>query len=78
MELIDNEVRKFLNTKFDADSYNHEPTNKIPLYYRGQLSSQYKQQEETLKKIIADFVVPVREEQVTLKIFIKTTVKTSS
>ena len=72
MELIDNEVRKFLNRKFDADPTSHDPANKIPLYYRSQMSLQYKQEKETLKKIIADFVVPVKEEdQVKLNIFYK-------
>ena len=75
MLTIDNEIEKFLTRKFTA-KVNTEPNDitTLNLYFRNQMSTQYKQVEDTLKKIIYDNAKPINENhKLQLHIYYKTT-----
>ena len=72
MEVIDGEVRKFMDPKYSNMDENPTEKQQIPLYYQNQMNSQYLQEEKSLRKIISNHVAP-REDtaEVKLQIYYK-------
>jgi hypothetical protein len=70
MDLIDKEINKFLQHKFD-DNNNQDNVEQINIFYRNQMSSQHKQEEQMLRKIIDDHLNPRPNSCVKLSIFYK-------
>lgn len=70
MEVIEKEVKKFMDRKQNSQCNNNLNTNKIELFYRNQMSSSYKHEEKQLRKIIKENVNPVAPStQVQLRIY---------
>jgi predicted GIY-YIG superfamily endonuclease len=67
-KLVDDVINKFLNRKFE-EQINSEPENKINLYYRSQMSSQYKMEEKNIRKILEDNVTPRDGSRINLSIY---------
>ena len=71
MSLINDVVEKFIEVHMREDQVD-DSREKITLLFRGQMTSHYKQDEQSIKKIIRDHVLPVNEnEKVYLQIFYK-------
>ena len=59
MDIIEREIKAFLDRKFTSTEETIRPsTEDIQLYFKNQMSSQYKQEEHTLQKIVSDHVTP--------------------
>ena len=58
INVIDGEIGKFLDRKASPDTNTTAEGSTISLFYRNQMSSQYKQEEENFKKIISDYITP--------------------
>ena len=71
MKIIDKTVKEFLDNKIQQ----HDPSpikNKVNLYFRGQMSSNYKVEEEQLKQIVTKNVKVVSDEdRINLLIYYK-------
>ena len=61
MQVIDNTVRDFLNKINVNNSPLTTGNNPINLFFQGQMSSNYKMEENELKKMVSDHVKPVNE-----------------
>jgi predicted GIY-YIG superfamily endonuclease len=76
MQVIETEIHRFLNKKLDNSDTN-VPDNvnleQINLFYRGQMSNQYKQEEKNLRKILADNISPRQNASIQLSIYYKNT-----
>ena len=71
-EIIDSEIRKFLNTKFENNISENKKTA-IKLFYKGQYHKNYKQDESVLKEIIKKGVIPKdKTKYINLSIYYKT------
>jgi hypothetical protein len=55
ISLIDKEIKNFMNGKFKKEK--QEQKDKIKIYFKGQMTSQYKQQEDQLKSIVKKNIV---------------------
>lgn len=72
MKTIDNEIKSFLDKRCSGQSNTNINADNIKLFFKNQMSTQYKQQEESLKCIIGKNVIPVNtEKKVTLNIYYK-------
>jgi hypothetical protein len=70
MKIIETEIKRFLQRKYDTPEMPRKTDLKI--YYKGQFTSQYKQEEQQLRKIIEDNVTPAAETStVKLQIYYK-------
>ena len=71
MKLIEDQINKFLNRKLSTKLATPNQ-NSINIYYRGQMSSMYKQEETRLNKIFIDQISPCDpESKVNLLIYYK-------
>lgn len=61
MKSIEDEIQKFLNKKLDNNKYVINNNNPVKLYFKNQMTSQYKQDEHRLKQIISDYTAPTEE-----------------
>jgi len=62
--LVEKEIEKFINRKFrktNNDQSNNNQKEVIPLFYQNQMTSNYKQQESYLRKIIENDVKPASD-----------------
>jgi predicted GIY-YIG superfamily endonuclease len=76
MKVIETEINRFLNMKFENTGRNSpEPENldTINLFYRGQMSNQYKQEEKNLRNILSDNITPRRGASIKLSVYYKNT-----
>ena len=71
MNIVEREVRRFLDSKQDVNNHDNLIPSTIKLYYKNQMCTQYKQEENNLKSIIYDNVKPKHEHQVHLNIYYK-------
>ena len=74
MKTIQNVVNKFISKHIENPPQNQcdTETEKILLYYRNQMSSYYKQEEQNLKRIISSNVLPTDENKsISLLIYYK-------
>ena len=70
LALIENEIERFLNKKQLPDDYIMPQDNNIELYFKNQMSSLYKQEENNLCNIIKENVKPVDDQKkITLRVF---------
>ena len=73
MKIIDKEISNFLSKRFSPENHNSEEptTDPTKLYYRSQMSSQYKQEEKNLQDIITNNIKPVNNQKIELMIYYK-------
>ena len=73
MKIIDKEISNFLSKRFSPENHNSEEptTDPTKLYYRSQMSSQYKQEEKNLQDIIKNNIKPVNNQKIELMIYYK-------
>lgn len=73
MKIIDAEISKFMNrNQQNEERTTNDNNNVIPLFFRNQMSSQYKQEEKNIRKIIQDHISPTdNNTSVKLQIFYK-------
>ena len=73
MKIIDTEISKYLNNRNKNNENSTTITNNvIPLFFRNQMSSQYKQEEKSIRKIIQDHISPSENNSlIKLQIFYK-------
>ena len=69
--IVEKEINSFLNKKLDNNRAEDTTSTNINLYYRNQMSSQYKQEENNLRKIIDDNITPQTNNSVKLAIYYK-------
>lgn len=70
MQIIDNAIHKFIEHKHG--NLNNQPQSHINLYYRNQMSSRYKQEENNLRRIIEQHISPTSDnDQIKLSIYYK-------
>ena len=73
MQIIDKVVKEFLDKLFLTEPFNTTVNNQINFFFQNQMSSNYKMEEKTLKKIVSDHVKPVDErDNIILRIYYKT------
>lgn len=70
MKTIESEINKFMTTKMNNNN-NAQITPPINLYYKNQMCTQYKQEEENIKKIISDNIRSTEDRKVQLTIYYK-------
>jgi hypothetical protein len=72
MHVLDSTIAKFMNSIFERKcSPNIIENETIPLFYMNQMSSNYKQREDQLKKIIKNYVKPKDAKSVNVLIYYK-------
>ena len=72
MAVIDEEIQRFLNKKQSQNNRQQPVIDSLSLYYRNQMSSNYKQEEQNLRKIVKDHLSPIAENtEISLKIYYK-------
>ena len=72
MKIIEEEIAAFLNRKMrPIQPENENTTNNIKLYYRSQMSSQYKQEESNMKKILKEHITPKPDSKLKISIYYK-------
>ena len=72
MAIIDKEIQQFLNKKQVETNQEQPRKDSLSLYYRNQMSSNYKQEEKNLRKIIEDHTSPTAENtEIKLQIYYK-------
>lgn len=73
LSMIDKEIKNFINAHFAPKENQHkEEIKNINLYYRNQMTNNYKQREEQLKKIIKSNIRGTTEKtKITLQIYYK-------
>ena len=54
--LVDKEIQQFLSRKFEPNINMDQPNNEVFFYYRNQMSSQYKQEERNIRKIVNNHI----------------------
>jgi len=70
MNFIEENVKKFLESKFSHREAGNDTDNKINLYYCNQMTSSYKMEEKRLRKIVEDNITPAHDrDQLSLIIF---------
>ena len=66
MSLIERTINKFLtNKQSQQKNFTAEESNHIQIFYRNQMSSQYKQEENNLRKIVTDHLTPTNPDETT-------------
>ena len=73
IKLIDETIKQFLDKKMNGSNEPVNPTNNIQLYYRNQMSQQYKQEEKNLRNIVNNFISPSHDRSLTIAIYYKNT-----
>ena len=73
IKLIDETIKQFLDKKVNGSNEPVNPTNNIQLYYRNQMSQQYKQEEKNLRNIVNNFISPSHDRSLTIAIYYKNT-----
>lgn len=58
ISIIDSQIQKFLDSKFDRGEARARTTDEVRLFYRGQFSSNYKNEERELKQAVRRNVAP--------------------
>ena len=60
MAIIDQHIETFLNNKFKTNNNSNEttPNTNLNIYFRNQMSIQYKQEEEMIKSAVTEYVKP--------------------
>ena len=70
MSLIEKTINKFITNNQSTPIA--QQTNYVKIFYQNQMSSQYKQEENNLKKIVNDHLTPTnQEESIQLQIYYK-------
>ena len=64
MAIIDKEVKKFLDKQLSNVAANENTQSNIDFYYRSQMVSSYKVEEDKLKKLIEENVKPIEDNSV--------------
>ena len=62
MKLIDDTINKFINNKFNTLENTTQISNDIKLYFKNQMTNNYKNEEYKLRKIISKHVKPVNQD----------------
>jgi hypothetical protein len=57
--LIDEKIRNFLNKKLDNSTTTNNASSTINIYYRNQMTKNYKEDENILRKIVHQYVKPI-------------------
>ena len=73
IKLIDKIIKQFLYNKMKGSNEPINPTNNIQLYYRSQMSQQYKQVEKNLRNIVNNFISLSHDRRLTIAIYYKNT-----
>lgn len=71
MALIEQEIKLFLNRKIEPPPTEPNSGNTINLFYRNQMSSQHKQEERNLRRILKDHISHKRNGTINLSIYYK-------
>ena len=72
MKIIEKEVNTFLTQKINPIVTDNNPTSNIKLYYRGQMTSRYRQEEQRLRNIINNHIQPTNgNDTINLQIYYK-------
>ena len=71
MKVIDEEIKKFIARKQQSNEESPGNTNQINFFYRNQMSSQNKQEEQNIRKIIEDHTSPKAGHTIKLSIYYK-------
>ena len=68
---IEREVKNFLDKTIRSSNHTTEELQDVKLYYCNQMSSNYKQEEKNLQKIITEHLTPAENKQINLSIYYK-------
>ena len=68
---IEREVKNFLDKTIHSSNHTTEELQDVKLYYCNQMSSNYKQKEKNLQKIITEHLTPAENKQMNLSIYYK-------
>lgn len=71
IDIIEKTISTFLNKKHGEHHESTNTNNEVSLFYRNQMSSQYKQEENNINKIISENIIPNNNKTVKLLIYYK-------